>query len=179
VSSTRTSRARFGEPLYDRVEAPATPAQKELLGDCPRSSSVKDWLARRFRQSSPGAGQRCSHRRAEVVARADGSRRVRRGPRDLQDLRGELHGADHLRRILEEARPSSSDRLWPRPRLRNSPAIFIRGKAGNNPMSKDNGRLPNRSPQRRSRGIRFFGGASPELCVGRGIKTPPRGVAAA
>jgi phosphoglucomutase len=41
----------FGEPVYDRVEAPATPDQKERLAAL--SPHSQSWLAKQFRPSSP------------------------------------------------------------------------------------------------------------------------------
>jgi len=44
----------FGEPLYDRVEAPATSEQKKLLAKLsPSRLSSQTWLAKKSRPSSP------------------------------------------------------------------------------------------------------------------------------
>ena len=45
----------FGEPVYDRVEAPATPAQKAAAREALAASrsSRQNWRARRSRPSSP------------------------------------------------------------------------------------------------------------------------------
>ncbi len=86
----------FGEPVYDRVEAPATPEQKEMLA---KLSPQQVRTHRSGRRKNPGhphprAGQRRSHRRVE----GGGGERMVRGAsvRDrgyLQDLCGELPGS--------------------------------------------------------------------------------------
>jgi phosphoglucomutase len=48
----------FGEPAYDRVEAPATPEQKEILERLSPQQVV-------HRTGDPRAGQRSAHRRVE------------------------------------------------------------------------------------------------------------------
>ena len=83
----------FGEPVYDRVEAPATPEQKEMLA---KLSPQQVKLHRSGGRKNPGhphprAGQRRAHRRVE----GDRRERMVRGAsvRDrgyLQDLCGEL-----------------------------------------------------------------------------------------
>ena len=83
----------FGEPVYDRVEAPATPEQKEMLAKTLAAAGPVTDLAGEKIQTHPHprAGQRRSHRRAE----GDRGKRMVRGAsvRDggyLQDLCGEL-----------------------------------------------------------------------------------------
>ncbi len=83
----------FGEPVYDRVEAPATPEQKAMLERLSAQQVRSTDLAGEKIRSHPHprAGQRRIHRRAEGHG---GKRLVRRASvRDgghLQDLRGEL-----------------------------------------------------------------------------------------
>ena len=86
----------FGEPVYDRVEAPATPEQKKLLAKLsPQQVTAHRTGGRKDPDHPhPRAGQRRSHRRVE----GDGRKRMVRGAsvRDrgyLQDLCGELPGS--------------------------------------------------------------------------------------
>ena len=86
----------FGEPVYDRVEAPATPEQKEMLEKTLAATGPVHGSGRRENPGHPHprAGQRRAHRRVEG---GGGERMVRGAPvRDrgyLQDLRGELPGS--------------------------------------------------------------------------------------
>ena len=86
----------FGEPVYDRVEAPATPEQKAMLAKLsPQQVKLTELAGEKIQDCPhPRAGQRRAHRRVE------GNRRKRmvRGAsvRDrgyLQDLCGELPGS--------------------------------------------------------------------------------------
>ena len=86
----------FGEPVYDRVEAPATPEQKETAGETLAAAGPVHRAGRRKNpdRPHPRAGQRRSHRRVE----GGGRERMVRGAsvRDreyLQDLCGELPGS--------------------------------------------------------------------------------------
>ena len=86
----------FGEPVYDRVEAPATPEQKELLEKLSPQQVRSHRLGGRKNPDHPHprAGQRRSHRRVESD---DGERMVRgasvRNGEYLQDLCGEFPGS--------------------------------------------------------------------------------------
>ena len=74
----------FGEPVYDRVEAPATPEQKAMLAKLSPQQVRSHGSGRREDPDGPHprAGQRRSHRRAESdCAEAAGSQRVRQGPK--------------------------------------------------------------------------------------------------
>ena len=57
----------FGEPVYDRVEAPATPDAKENAGETVAAADPVHRLGRRKHPDHPhpGAGQRRAHRRVE------------------------------------------------------------------------------------------------------------------
>ena len=83
----------FGEPAYDRVEAPATPAQKEMLSKLSPQQVRLNEPGRRKNPDhpQPRAGQRRAHRRIEG---GGGERMVRgasvRDREHLQDLCGEL-----------------------------------------------------------------------------------------
>ena len=85
----------FGEPAYDRVEAPATPEQKARLSRLSPEQVASTDLAGEQIQSilDPRARQRRPHRRPEGHRR---DRLVRRAPLrhrgHLQDLRRELPG---------------------------------------------------------------------------------------
>ena len=115
----------FGEPVYDRVEAPATPEQKEMLAKLSPQQVQSNGSGRRKNPGHPHprAGQRRSHRRVE----SDGRERMVRGAsvRDrgyLQDLCGELPGsgssaphpggsADDRQRCTLAATPDRSEQI--------------------------------------------------------------------
>ena len=86
----------FGEPVYDRVEAPATPEQKEAAGEALAAAGPdhRPGWRKDPDHPHPRAGQRRSHRRVES---GGGERMVRgasvRDGRHLQDLCGELPGS--------------------------------------------------------------------------------------
>jgi sporulation protein YlmC with PRC-barrel domain len=73
----------FGEPVYDRVEAPATPEQKELLAKLsPQQVKITDLAGEKIQTiltHAPGNGAPIGG--LKVIAKADGSRRVRQGPK--------------------------------------------------------------------------------------------------
>ena len=86
----------FGEPVYDRVEAPATPEQKATAGETVAQAGQDHRAGGRKNPDCPHprAGQRRSHRRVE----SGGRERMVRGAsvRDrghLQNLCGELPGS--------------------------------------------------------------------------------------
>ena len=86
----------FGEPVYDRVEAPATPEQKEMLAKLsPQQVKLTELAGEKIQTIlTQRAGQRRAHRRVE----GGGRERMVRGAsvRDrgyLQDLCGELPGS--------------------------------------------------------------------------------------
>ena len=114
----------FGEPVYDRVEAPATPEQKELLAEtfAPAGQAHRAGGRKNPDHPHPRAGQRRAHRRVE----GDGRERLVRGAsvRDreyLQDLCARASGE----RIIcaaswRKPRPSSA-MLWRWGRSKRSP----------------------------------------------------------
>ena len=73
----------FGEPVYDRVEAPATPEQKEMLAQLsPRQITSAELAGEKIQSiltQAPGNGAPIGG--LKVITRADGSRRVRPAPR--------------------------------------------------------------------------------------------------
>ncbi len=96
----------FGEPAYDRVEAPATPDQKELLAKLsPRQVRLTELAGEQIRTiltQAPGNGAPIGGLK---VAAGSGWFAARpSGTEDIYKIYAEsFRGADHLRRILEEA----------------------------------------------------------------------------
>ena len=104
----------FGEPVYDRVEAPATPEQKELLAKLSAQAGQAHRAGGRKNPDCPHsrAGQWRSHRRVEGSGRERLVRRASVGTENIYKIYAEsFQGADHLRRILEEAQTIVSDAL--------------------------------------------------------------------
>jgi phosphoglucomutase len=104
----------FGEPAYDRVEAPATPAEKVRLGALsPKDIRTVDLAGERIQSiltSAPGDGAPIGG--VKVVA-ANGWFAARpSGTEDIYKIYAEsFRGADHLRRILDEAQTIVGDAL--------------------------------------------------------------------
>ena len=104
----------FGEPVYDRVEAPATPEQKELLAKLsPRQIKLTDLAGEKIRTiltHAPGNGASIGGLK---VATESGWFAARpSGTEDIYKIYAEsFRGADHLRRILEEAQTIVNDAL--------------------------------------------------------------------
>jgi phosphoglucomutase len=96
----------FGEPLYHRVEAPATPAQKEMLGRLSpkqvRSTDLAGEKIRAILTNAPGndapiGGLKVIAENGWFAARPSGTE-------DIYKIYAEsFRDADHLRRITEEA----------------------------------------------------------------------------
>jgi phosphoglucomutase len=104
----------FGEPVYDRVEAPATPAQKELLETLsPEQVRSTDLAGERIRAiftRAPGNGALIGG--LKVVAESGWFAARPSGTEDIYKIYAEsFGGADHVRRILEEAQAIVSDTL--------------------------------------------------------------------
>ena len=109
----------FGEPLYDRVEAPATPEQKELLKKLSpqqvrltelAGEKIQTILARAPGNSAPIGGLKVIAKSGWFAARPSGTE-------DIYKIYAEsFSGADHLRRILEEAQAIVNDTLAAAPR---------------------------------------------------------------
>ena len=95
----------FGEPVYDRVEAPATPDQKELLAKLlPQQvtltelagETIQTVLTHALGSGAPIGGVKVLAKSGWFAARPSGTE-------DIYKIYAEsLRGADHLRRILEE-----------------------------------------------------------------------------
>jgi len=104
----------LGEPLYDRVEAPATPEQKELLKKLsPQQVRSTDLAGERIHAiltRAPGNGAPIGG--LKVVAESGWFAARPSGTEDIYKIYAEsFRGADHLRRILEEAEAIVSDTL--------------------------------------------------------------------
>jgi len=96
----------LGEPVYDRVEAPATPAQKKLLAQLSPQQVRSDQLAGEKIQSiltqAPGNGAPIGG--LKVVTQSGWFAARPSGTEDIYKIYAEsFRGADHLRRIQEEA----------------------------------------------------------------------------
>ena len=106
----------FGEPVYDRVEAPATPDQKQRLA---RLSSqqvkltelagekIKTVLTNAPGNGGPIGGLKVMAESGWFAARPSGTESI------YKIYAESFQGADHLRRILEEAQTIVSDALAP------------------------------------------------------------------
>ena len=106
----------FGEPVYDRVEAPATPEQKEKLGKLsPQQVRLTDLAGEKIRTvltHAPGNGAPIGG--LKVMAESGWFAARPSGTEDIYKIYAEsFHGADHLRRILEEAQTIVSDAIAP------------------------------------------------------------------
>ena len=116
--------SKFGEPCFDRVEAAATPEQKDLLRRLsPDQVRLTDLAGEEIRtvatrapaNGAPIGGLKVMTESGWFVARPSGTE-------DIYRIYAEsFRGPDHLRRILEEARAIVSDALGtgPRPKPRN------------------------------------------------------------
>ena len=104
----------LGAPVYDRVEAPATPEQKEILGRLsPQQVRSKDLAGEKIQAvltHAPGNGAPIGG--LKVVAESGWFAARPSGTEDIYKIYAEsFRGADHLRRILEEAQTIVSDAL--------------------------------------------------------------------
>ena len=96
----------FGEPVYDRVEAPATPAQKQLLAQLSPEQVTSAELAGEKIQSilTQAPGNDAPIGGLKVVAENGWFAARPSGTEDIYKIYAEsFRGADHLRRILAEA----------------------------------------------------------------------------
>ncbi len=104
----------FGEPAYDRVEAPATPAQKTMLERLtPQQVRVTELAGEPIRTvltHAPGNGAPIGG--LKVVADTGWFAARPSGTEDIYKIYAEsFRGADHLRRIQEEAQAMVNDAL--------------------------------------------------------------------
>lgn len=96
----------FGEPVYDRIEAPATPAQKALLAKLSplqvtskqlAGDKIQNILTRAAGNDAPIGGLKVITESGWFAARPSGTE-------DIYKIYAEsFRGAEHLRRILVEA----------------------------------------------------------------------------
>jgi phosphoglucomutase len=96
----------FGEPAYDRVDAPATPEQKELFAKLsPRQVKFTELAGEKIQTvltHAPGNGAPIGG--LKVIAENGWFAARPSGTEDIYKIYAEsFHGADHLRRIQEEA----------------------------------------------------------------------------
>jgi len=106
----------FGEPVYDRVEAPASPDQKELLAKLSTRQVMLTELAGEKIQTvlthAPGNGAPLCG--LKVMAESGWFAARPSGTEDIYKIYAEsFRGTDHLRRILEEAQTIVNDALAP------------------------------------------------------------------
>ena len=104
----------FGEPVYDRVEAPATPEQKEMLEKLsPQQVRLTDLAGEKIQTiltHAPGNGAPIGG--LKVIAESGWFAARPSGTEDIYKIYAEsFRGADHLRRILEEAQTIVNDAL--------------------------------------------------------------------
>jgi phosphoglucomutase len=96
----------FGEPVYDRVEAPATPEQKKTLAQLSphqvRSGDLAGEKIQSILTQAPGNG--ASIGGLKVISESGWFAARPSGTEDIYKIYAEsFRGADHLRRILAEA----------------------------------------------------------------------------
>jgi phosphoglucomutase len=111
--------AEFGDPIYDRIEAPATPEQKERLthlsADEVQSTSLAGETIQQIQTHATGndasiGGLKVMTKNGWFAARPSGTE-------DVYKIYAEsFRGPDHLRRILEEAQNIVSNALAAMPR---------------------------------------------------------------
>jgi len=109
----------FGEPVYDRVEAPATPEQKEVLERLsPEQVRITDLAGEKIQTiltNAPGNGAPIGG--LKVIAESGWFAARPSGTEDIYKIYGEsFRGADHLRRVLEEAQIIVIDALSASPK---------------------------------------------------------------
>jgi phosphoglucomutase len=102
----------FGESAYDRVEAPATPEQKELLAKLsPQQVKLTDLAGEKIQTiltSAPGNGAPIGG--LKVIAKSGWFAARPSGTEDIYKIYAEsFRGTDHLRSILEEAQGIVND----------------------------------------------------------------------
>ena len=104
----------FGEPVYERIDAPATPEQKEVLGKLSAEQvKIKDLAGENIQAiltHAPGNGAPVGG--LKVVAESGWFAARPSGTEDIYKIYAEsFRGADHLGRILAEAQTIVGDAL--------------------------------------------------------------------
>ena len=115
----------FGEPAYDLVEAPATPDQKELLAKLsPQKVKLTELAGEKIQTvltHAPGNGAPIGG--LKVIAESGWFAARPSGTEDIYKIYAEsFRGADHLRRILEEAQTIVNDALAASPQKPGIPS---------------------------------------------------------
>jgi phosphoglucomutase len=115
----------FGEPAYDLVEAPATPNQKELLAKLsPQKVKLTELAGEKIQTvltHAPGNGAPIGG--LKVIAESGWFAARPSGTEDIYKIYAEsFRGADHLRRILEEAQTIVNDALAASPQKPGIPS---------------------------------------------------------
>jgi phosphoglucomutase len=113
----------FGEPVYDRVDAPATPEEKELLAKLsPRQVTVTELAGEKIQAiltRAPGNGAPIGG--VKAIARSGWFAARPSGTENIYKIYAEsFQGADHLHRILEEAQTIVSAALASAPKQSQS-----------------------------------------------------------
>jgi phosphoglucomutase len=107
----------LGDPVYDRVEAPATPEQKEMLKRLSpeqvrqkdlAGEKIKSILTRAPGNDAPIGGLKVSAENGWFAARPSGTESI------YKIYAESFLGTDHLRRIQEEAQAIVTDAVSPR-----------------------------------------------------------------
>ena len=104
----------FGDPVYERIDAPATPQQKAILAKLsPQQVKIKDLAGEKIQAiltNAPGNGAPIGG--LKVVAENGWFAARPSGTEDIYKIYAESFlGADHLKRIQEEAQTIVSDTL--------------------------------------------------------------------
>jgi phosphoglucomutase len=106
----------FGEPVYDRFEAPATQEQKEILEKLSASQvkqtdlageKIKTILTHAPGNDAPIGGLKVVTENGWFAARPSGTEEI------YKIYAESFHGKDHLKRILEEAKTIVNDAIAP------------------------------------------------------------------
>ena len=104
----------FGEPAYERVDAPATPDQKELLAKLsPQQVTITNLAGEKIKTiltHAPGNGAPIGG--LKVIVKSGWFAARPSGTEDIYKIYAEsFRGANHLHRILEEAQAIVNDAL--------------------------------------------------------------------
>jgi phosphoglucomutase len=107
----------FGEPVYDRVEAPATPEQKDLLAKLsPRQVKITELAGEKIKTvltHAPGNG--ASIGGLKVTSESGWFAARPSGTENIYKIYAEsFKGTEHLRKILEEAQSIVNDAITPK-----------------------------------------------------------------
>ncbi|HEX5492103.1 MAG TPA: phosphoglucomutase (alpha-D-glucose-1,6-bisphosphate-dependent) [Candidatus Udaeobacter sp.] len=117
----------FGDPVYDRVEAPATPEQKKMLANLSarqvQSTDLAGELIQSIQTHAPGNG--ASIGGLKVVTKSGWFAARPSGTENIYKVYAEsFRGEDHLCRILEEAQSIAEKVLMPERVLLAQPESF-------------------------------------------------------